>query len=993
MSNNPSLHSHHHFDHDHNNNPDACHVMDVTDGSGADVFHLQDAMAATQLLDPKLDGCQIPISGYVVPTTTAATTTTTQNDTTTTINDERMVYPRPIPTGLRDDPYHSLPWDDLTITDTTVICLETLWRFQSFCSGSAVAESTFTCLYAHAAVLADMQRQLIVPTFSSSNASASKIPHNATATAVLEELIQQITIDDHPSNNTAATTSTVTNFTSQLLALQWSVFAATYAMVDLTDMIREIILNADIYEEEDFVVPTHDIPFYPSLLAVHHPLPPTRNESAAAKSHPNDASCDDDNEHDHDSMDSIHILKTAIRYIENVNVTRPEETGNVDDSIHCLQIIGDILRYEFHMIQILPILARLHSGSDLTDTVESIQTIVQTAVQRLNRIQENMIKARFVVDEKINGSDDPIDNDQKSVSHTNDHETIYHRPSIQRTIQRSFDSYVLRPYVGNIPLRKIKIVSQPLQSIHWLRTMTTQLDTTVCGTIVSRRPRGSSSRPDQQNNNNNNDYHHHRHTTLNRIYRMLDHIHDTNILGRSILLLNLYFDDKIFGQYDLRDLISATVQQQILCNGTVSLHDAAPSQLDHTDSTNVANPEFTEDTIVFLNRLAKPIYDTMKVRFLHRHRQRAYIEMVILPEWKSLYKEAQIFDLHYTNQQQQRRRRGKTTTANGVGDVEKESDIYFTQYVLTTLIQFMDRYIECGIEVGLFRNIIHDITFNNWYRDYLLSALHVQLSSKLQPTSQQIPVTTATIPNTKVNKTSTVHKETKSKLGNKKKNHQHTKNGKHLSDETRVGSTTSALATAPTAPTDRSMMPEKCEDMYELKVISLKRHLCRKTMQYISLLRKVAVIVEPTFEFTSLSRIFEKRFEIFRSIRQPPPLLYEDYLNGIDASSISVFELIQIVSDGYKYCRTMIEEMINTILDQNIDAFYVTMSMSELRSLMKVCVGNMVYVQRLRQILEKKYDSTSLSSSTSVTTENAKATFDFDSHCQFCIIKIEEVNS
>ena len=146
---------------------------------------------------------------------------------------------------------------------------------------------------------------------------------------------------------------------------------------------------------------------------------------------------------------------------------------------------------------------------------------------------------------------------------------------------------------------------------------------------------------------------------------------------------------------------------------------------------------------------------------------------------------------------------------------------------------------------------------------------------------------------------------------------------------------------------------------------------------------------EQVFEFTDLKRIFMKRFNVFHLIHQPPPLFYEDYVDGIDASSISTTNLIQIVSDGYKTCRTVIDEMISMILDHDIDAFYVTASMAELRSLMKVCVGNIVYVQRLRQLLEKKIGSTS--SATVVTTINAKATFDFDSHDQFCIIKIEEV--
>ena len=957
-----------------------------------DLFNLQDAMAATQLLDPIMDGCQIPISSYyhTLSDTTATTATTSATGT-----NERMLYPRPIPTGLHRDPNHSLLWDDLTILDTTIICIETLTRFQSFLSGSAVNESTFTCLYAHAAVLADMQSRLVpnLPVDHHSRIHHQHHHHNETflsstavpsaATTILEELMEHATLDDPPVPKVKSTATNKTNHETEeesrlLPALQWSVFACTYAMLDLTEMIREIIFNADIYEEEDFVVPTHNIPFYPSMIASQQES--DVSATTITSDHNSERSFNDNNgssdNHHNDMMDSNNILKIAIQYINELTTSAPQkgtenESDENDNNYHCLHIIGDILRYEFHMIQILPILARLHSGPDLYDTLVSIQTILQTAIQRLNQIYTNITKV-ILLDDTTNHSEESNNNDT-------DH-NIYNRPSMQRTIQRCFDAYVLRPYVGNIPLRKIKHVSPP-QSIHTLRTITTELDTYVC-TILLR----SSSQNRQHGSR----------TTLNRIYRILDHIHDTNILCRSILLLNLYFDDKIFGQYDLRDLISSNVQggcDQIPTNTESLDNHTAPSNERDNHNRMMMHHEFTDDTKVFLNRLAKPIYDTMKVRFLHRHRQRAYIEIVIFPEWISLYKEAKIFDLHCNNQQQKWHLGRSTAITNGISELDKATFNYFTQYVLTAQIQFMDRYVELGMEVGLFRNIIHDITFAYWYRDYLLSALHAQLSTKMNQTSQDPhPTTTTAIPNTNDSKQNAGHKEmkTSSKSGNKKKNHHHPKNGKHLQDENRAVSAASACSALPSTngQMSRSILPNEYEDMYELKVISLKRHLCRKTIQYISLLRKVGIIREQTFEFTSLKRMFMKRFDIFHSMHQPPPLYYEDYVNGIDASAISTFNLIQLVSEGYKACRTMIDEMIGMIIDQDIDAFHVTMAMPELRSLMKVCVGNIVYVQRLLQLLEKKNGN---ASSAIVTTINAKATFDFDSHNQFCIIKIEEV--
>lgn len=175
-----------------------------------ETFNLQDAMAATQLMDRKMDCCEI----------SAPQISPWREDTDT------MLFPRPAPTGL-DDPFCPLPWANLTVDNVVWISMEMLVRQQSLLSGASVGESTFTCLYAHMAVLIDMKARL----FPSSGDS-------------LVEAFEAL------STETPGTPA------------QYILFALAVTLVETTEVMRGIILNGDIYEEEDFLSNTHGIPLF-----------------------------------------------------------------------------------------------------------------------------------------------------------------------------------------------------------------------------------------------------------------------------------------------------------------------------------------------------------------------------------------------------------------------------------------------------------------------------------------------------------------------------------------------------------------------------------------------------------------------------------------------------------------------------------------------------------------------------------------------------------
>ncbi|EEC44374.1 predicted protein [Phaeodactylum tricornutum CCAP 1055/1] len=627
-------------------------------------FQLHDAMSATQLMDKKMDSCEIPASlvildGMEIPP------------------DDKVTFPRPIPLGLRDS-FTPLPWDELTLKDAAVISLHIMVRLQALLSGSSVEESTFTCLYAHCAVLIDMKARLLPDSIENR----------------LGDLLKEKTKTEKA---------------------QFVVFAATLALVHFTDSFRESILNADIYEEEDFVSTTSSITVFTEK-----------------------------------------VLDAATRIILEMEDAKGSEEQRV---------VLNVLKFQRCMLSICS---------------------------------------------------------------------------------------------------------------------KTEMEQFVCPILFSS-------------------------TSLNRLQRTLDRIslQDVNILNRSLIVLNLYFNERLLGKFSLAEWTVDNIRQST-----------------HVSESLVSN----EHVIAFVNRLAKPVYDTLKLRLLNRNRQRAYIEAVMLQDWVVLQNEAQVLDAHYRRE-------------NGV---DPSTQPRLSQYVLTILIQLMDRFIASGVDQGIFYGH-QDLSFAFWYRDFLLSALTKNLSS-MQSSRRAAQV---------ISKQTNV----KEQQGNNKK-----RTKKALKNE--------YLDSSPKAcPT-----PDDLENEFALSIISCKRMLCRGIQRFFVSLRQAGFLSEPVYEFTSAKAVFEKRFEMFASIRQPPPLSYNDYLEGSNYTHVPQEELLQSTAEWFQSCNTAIESLLEE--ERGLNKMYTPMRADEIQSLRKVCLGNSIYVMKLRQLIANP------------PSHPPKVIFDFDTHSEFCTIKL-----
>ena len=192
-------------------------------------FCLQDSMAAMELLDHKMDSCEIPASQITSITATAEKTED---------GHEKYLYPRPPPTQLDDD-FLPLPWDDLTLRGSVLIAVEILVRLESMLGGSSVVESIYTCLYAHSSVIEDMKARLGHP------------PNDLSLEGeVLQKTLQpKVTTQQQPQQPRGT-------------LAQHIVYATTLALVEITEIMRSIILHGDIYEEEDFCANTYNVSIY-----------------------------------------------------------------------------------------------------------------------------------------------------------------------------------------------------------------------------------------------------------------------------------------------------------------------------------------------------------------------------------------------------------------------------------------------------------------------------------------------------------------------------------------------------------------------------------------------------------------------------------------------------------------------------------------------------------------------------------------------------------
>mmetsp|Transcript_51875 Transcript_51875/g.60640 ORF Transcript_51875/g.60640 Transcript_51875/m.60640 type:complete len:862 (-) Transcript_51875:63-2648(-) len=468
------------------------------------------------------------------------------------------------------------------------------------------------------------------------------------------------------------------------------------------------------------------------------------------------------------------------------------------------------------------------------------------------------------------------------------------------------DTNINRPLLGNSPVRQVAFKPW-CEMLASLRKVAEEMDWAVCNLLL----KGSS---------------------LGRIRRMVRHISKAscNILNRSFVVFLLYFEDKLLGRHYLVHMIA-----NAMCR------DGVP----HGMMTS------TEYGSAFLNRLAKPIYDSLKVFLLNTCRQRTFIETLVLKGWSELHLEANAVDFYFREEH----------------NLEpSKTPAFVSNWVLSQTVFMMEYHLGLGIELFLL-NGHHDLAIAYWYWDFLLST-QLNLTTAMRNAKKDLK---------------TISEESEKGIEHKpRKDHQGKgKDQRARSDKKKKGKSGPKGAKKQSQNVENALLPQKSqriispedmEDEIEYLLLTLRRQLCRGIFRFIIILYQARCLIQPKFEFTSHRIRFMKRFQSFAKISQPPPLTYDDFLKGSDFSALKRSELLLSATESFRFGKTIVDKISATV--SSFSEEFSPIRKVELKGLLRTVVVNSLNLHKLSQIEDSS--------------ANLKVELDFSINSLFCTFNI-----
>lgn len=107
--------------------------------------------------------------------------------------------------------------------------------------------------------------------------------------------------------------------------------------------------------------------------------------------------------------------------------------------------------------------------------------------------------------------------------------------------------------------------------------------------------------------------------------------------------------------------------------------------------------------------------------------------------------------------------------------------------------------------------------------------------------------------------------------------------------------------------------------------------------------------------FTTHQKRFEKRFEVFRTLSQPPSLSYDDYVKGSDFSAVQGKDLLASAADCFRSAKGIVDSLLDVIVSEECvhsltrgdDDLYISIRRQEILQIAKVCVSNSLFLHKL----------------------------------------------
>lgn len=559
----------------------------------APLVDLQDAMTALELGDKRMDCCEIPYQRSPERSSSSHEEPT----------GGQTFPPRIAPQSLRDttsrtslpsidialddacaetsslDPYRPSP-GTLLLPTTPSPCLLPHWnnlRLSSPASasslvsllilqltaleayigtnngGSNAAETLYCMLWCHDGVLMDMADQLSVETV------ISNAERKATNAAV--------------GTRTNAKEETAGEEEEELHAARWALFASSLGVIRIAEAVRWAVVNADFYEEEDFGVALHGGKGQATMVDEDgEKMKETQEEGTRPIAGVDDSVAATDYSTTANHSNGIHregcspssmrfcpalqgseyvnmVWDTALQRLSlfrSYCITKGCHTDGMDKRIPIIDILETVLRMQQSFFQSITILSNLNDDTVCNFTSIAVERSRET-VTLLEKLCDNDI-----VDDLF--KDGLVMLDGRLLS-----------PSKNLLLSASFDPFVNRRLLGNSPVRKT-CFRPPLQVMASLSQVAAELEWGVCdlitygntfGRIVRMLERnslrgcgGAIPVPKRENMESSSSKKEAEEGLCAKEAPI-----GMNILSRSLIVLNLYFDDKLLGQFDFANMI------------------------------------------------------------------------------------------------------------------------------------------------------------------------------------------------------------------------------------------------------------------------------------------------------------------------------------------------------------------------------------------------------------------------------------------------------
>lgn len=483
--------------------------------TGGNPVNLRDAMSALELGDKRMDCCEIPIQPCMSPgidetpsdyssmydrityppriapkNISDGTPLEAPRTSNSTTHSKNSVPKSPCPSLL---PY----WNTLSLSpdSSTSLLPLMLLQFTSLeayigtnSGGSNAAETLFCMMWHHEGILRDMAERL--------------------------DAISEVEGE--------------TGETEEVKVAQWALFAGSLGTVRIAEMVRSIVRDADIYEEEDFGVEW---------------------EWGSFKlSNKEGGEIDQSNLNRTDPTKSTFGFSEEGRLVNEVwsvaisKLERYKSALADTDMASTIQAVILLLQAQQSFYVTIQILYNLND-QNVVNFTELATEFSRKTVRLLKQFQGCTSIERYV-NHALIGSDGRLCEVSWLSSPDKNHEcTMF--------LGASFDPYVNRRLLGNAPIRKARF--NPINNgIDSMSNLASELEWSVCEVLLNGN-------------------------TFGRITRMLSNNSlrgrggavptpsksdgeaspqvGINILCRSLMLLNLYFDEKLLGQYDFVDII------------------------------------------------------------------------------------------------------------------------------------------------------------------------------------------------------------------------------------------------------------------------------------------------------------------------------------------------------------------------------------------------------------------------------------------------------